>query len=315
MPERAYLQECELQVRGEYWGQFSQAVQNAPEPGWRRRDLKTYRVDAINVPEKDAPYEGDVSNDGACVPITMTEAFEYVTKIPCDLRDLKGHMCIWRENLYIMYAFGLSCGCKAKAIMGYKCNNHNWAKLRLCARKVMSMKLYPDVESAQDDDHCNLLYDLGYCYDLFKARSEFDKALEQLNLGQKYRNLHHLIQPCESFAEDNPQEDDAKAALSCFQNHEAEGNACPLNKNLDTILCAEQNEVVDNLYRRVEIIQGPPGTGKSTLIRSITRKHIPWRCNSVTLILAVQNKALDVLVKGFESFVDNTLKIAHACPR
>jgi hypothetical protein len=138
----------------------------------------------------------------------------------------------------------------------------------------MSMKRYPDAESAKDKNHPNLLYDLGYCNDVLKALSVFHGALEHDDLGKNYRTLCQLTRPCEPSA-DNPQEGDAscdaKAAVLC-QNEEAEEDACPLNKKEDTKLCAEQKEVVENLHRRVEILQGPPGTGKSTLIRSIARE-------------------------------------------
>jgi len=239
--------------------------------------------------------------------MTITEAFCYSTGRPIELRELKGHMCIWRDNLYIMYRYSpnLTCGCKAKAIMGYKCNKHNDAKLLLCARKVMSMAPYPDKKSAQDENHATLIYDLGYCFDFFKALSVVDMALEHDDLEKKYQILSQLARPYETLAAENPQEDDTKTVSSPYFQSHAEKDACPLNEKIDTKLCAEQDEIVGNLVRPVEIIQGPPGTGKSTLIRSIARKQIPWRSDNITLILAVQNKATDVLVEGFAPFVDN----------
>jgi predicted ATPase len=167
------------------------------------------------------------------------------------------------------------------------------------------MAPYPDKKSAQDENHATLIYDLGYCFDFFKALSVVDMALEHDDLEKKYQILSQLARPYETLAAENPQEDDTKTVSSPYFQSHAEKDACPLNEKIDTKLCAEQDEIVGNLVRPVEIIQGPPGTGKSTLIRSIARKQIPWRSDNITLILAVQNKATDVLVEGFAPFVDN----------
>jgi len=237
--------------------------------------------------------------------MAITEAYDYGTGHETAISHLKGHLCIWRENLYITYAFGLSCGCEVKPKLGYRCMKHDGATLLLCARKVGSMTPYPDIESVQDKNHANLLYDMGHVNYALKALSFFREALKHDDLMQEYPILCQLVRPCEPFAPRKLRDDDAKAEASCFQSQAAEEDACPLNKKLDTELCKEQKQVVENLHRGIEIIQGPPGTGKSTLIRSIARKHIPWQNDDVTLILAVQNKAIDVLVEGFAPFVDD----------
>ena len=82
-----------------------------------------------------------------------------------NLHELKGHLCIYRENLHLTCecltclismmhrsmtdsnaptpatprtkdALDMSCGCNLNAVMGFKCNRHPDAQLRLFMKKV-----------------------------------------------------------------------------------------------------------------------------------------------------------------------------------
>jgi hypothetical protein len=88
-----------------------------------------------------------------------------------DITELKGHLIIWRENLFITYVKRLASGCKANAFIRYKCLTYKEATQVSHMRKLMSMADYPDPEGAKHKDRDKPLFSLGYCYDYIKGSS------------------------------------------------------------------------------------------------------------------------------------------------
>ncbi len=90
--------------------------------------------------------------------------------------DLKGHLCIWRDNLFMVYKSQLDCGCELQsmnALRRDRCRNpeHKDARIEAVMRKLRSMLDYPDKVCARDPDHDSLLFSLGYCMDYIKIYS------------------------------------------------------------------------------------------------------------------------------------------------
>ena len=294
-----YLSLCVQQVRAEYWAFFQYAVASAPMRGWRRQNCHAFRVEACRIGH--AVQVDDV--DGA-PKAAVAKEYDVTIKRLWDLRrghaevsnlcDLLGHLCIWRENLFYTYGVKLSCGCNSTGLHTREngCPTHKDAVVELYMRKLQSMLEYPDEEVAQHRERETMLFSLGYCKDLVSAAT----LLEGMSNGSGVDVNRSILGPICHPPSFHRTSAHYRVSLS---------KPGILNDRRDIRLRSEQQRVVDSLERPLEIIHGPPGTGKSTCIRAIVRDRIPCEDNAVTLILAVQNKAIDVLVQMFRPFVEH----------
>lgn len=240
------------------------------------------------------------------------------------VESFKGQLCIWRENLFLANEVCLSCGCKPSPLLRNRCHKHTTTTVTVTIRmrKLRSMSDLPDKACAKNPLREKLLYTLGNCSDtvnLLTVFNAFQRALEEPVQGGTSSKgkletdaevLSLLANPClsaETVADyRNPIAEEKAAAAAAT----AAAPEQVLNDAVDIDLCAEQRGILQGLSRRLEFIQGPPGTGKSTAIRAIVRNHLPLGENSIVLIVAVQNKAIDVLVRMFAPFVDNDVAIS-----
>jgi hypothetical protein len=105
------------------------------------------------------------------VIISSTQRFANGKWHDCSALDLKGHLCIWRDNLFMVYKSRLDCGCKMNSLVRDKCENpeHKDARIEAVMRKLRSMLDYPDKVCARDKNHDALLFTLGYSMDFIKV--------------------------------------------------------------------------------------------------------------------------------------------------
>mmetsp|Transcript_1310 Transcript_1310/g.1692 ORF Transcript_1310/g.1692 Transcript_1310/m.1692 type:complete len:822 (-) Transcript_1310:299-2764(-) len=313
-----YKEVCMQHLRAEYWAFFNEITKKAPNPGWRKSCGKVFKVHGINAPD-------DAMNDTKRMKIiSATDRYNSEKEIEL-AEELRGHLCIFREKLYFADKCELSCGCGSSMNVKGRCIDHKTANTVLYMSElwgVCSMKGYQDKESATDRDHSSLLYSIGYCEDYFRSyemielmstlpspssssssSSSTSSSTATADGFQHLPSLKYLFKPnkCEFVTKTH----------GCWRNTSKLGdNETPIvfNDKLDTELSYEQNAIVQELRKPIEIIAGPPGTGKSTMIRHILRTRAFCSPTSKTLIIAAQNKAVDVLVEMIEPFVVNNLK-------
>lgn len=240
------------------------------------------------------------------------------------LKDLKGRLCWYRNNLYMAYQLDFSCGCpfqgegrghlvKGKTTCGLDGHSHDGSHLQLHLRKCKEMRYdYPDSKVAARKDRDDLLFATDYCFNFIKIASVLSQLLQEVTAArdtgspQPYPILSFLVDPvvgCQTQAryssapdgDDEPTEESLVPKVNGI-----------LNDKQDAVtLCPAQLSILNAFSHALELVHGPPGTGKSTCIRSTVRHHLPTADRDVVLILAVQNRAVDVLVSMFEPFVDS----------
>jgi len=265
--------------------------------GWRSK-LDVYKIVSDRRAMKDTGVD----------EVIITEATRQVhgsewRQVP--LIDLKGHLCVFRNNLHIVYRACLTCECRPEPLLGYKCTNakHVDSKLYLRMKLVDDMLDFPDHEDATHTDHLQRLYSFGNCTNYIK----FFTAIDELR---------------DSFTE-KMLTSDARAVLVALCNPH---NRIPVNySRADAVpdvgpsvlkpekisLHANQRAVLQNLSHNLEVIHGPPGTGKSTCIRSLIRDYLPCSESDVVLITASQNKAIEV-VSAFLCDYINDMDVAKS---
>jgi hypothetical protein len=116
---------------------------------------------------------------------------------------------------------------------------------------------YPDPESAKHKDRENLVYSLGYCFDLFKAVDILNRLKESLERVQPHalhtNNLNLDVLQSLSSPVSRSQCD---GGYRLTNDGERGGG---LNSRPEVKLVPEQRLVINNLKCPIEIIQGPPG--------------------------------------------------------
>jgi hypothetical protein len=134
---KEYLELCLQLVRAEYYQFFKQAVAQAPSPGWRNRACHIFKVKAGRIADtnwsmKDAQLEPGMYDVG------IERAFDCRLggAEVANIANLKGHLVIYRENLFIIYVMKLTCECKPRALFRYKCGLHKDATPVLHMRYV-----------------------------------------------------------------------------------------------------------------------------------------------------------------------------------
>ena len=306
-----YAKNCLRHAQSELLGLFTHVTKSCSE-GWRARECTMYEVEASPVSER----------------VFLKKARNCRRHFDVeDLSDLKGHMLIYRGHLFYSSSKSMSCGCRADSLNRGQCKAHPEATARLNLIKLQSMQAFPDSEADKHQNQINMMYSIGFCDNLVKSiayhhsfwlkleekrgSASEDSNPEPLRVLDWIRDpasAHRLSESGDSASAYRENAEDAEATAL---REGAVLNLAVLNDKADVELRPEQREILASLQAPVEFIQGPPGTGKSTLMRSVLRNRIPNlhgqdELGDVTLFLAVQNKAIDVLVRMFEPYVDSS---------
>ena len=126
----SYLDLCLQLVRAEYGLFFKKAVAEAPSPGWRNRTCHVHWVEAERISDGHRSMQGEVVQPGM-YNVAVKRAWDCRrggAEVP-NIAELKGHLVIWRENLFITYVTKLSCGCKTAALFSFLICNTGVASL------------------------------------------------------------------------------------------------------------------------------------------------------------------------------------------
>ena len=303
---RVYLKNCLRHAQSELFGMFKKVTNGyngSSAEGWRAKECDMYEVKASSVC-------GDA-------PVMLRKASNFTRGSEVkDLSDLRGCMLIYRDHLYCARKKRLSCGCSGDPLNRGKCWEHPDAKVELYLMHLQDMRAYPDAAAAKHPKRDSLMYSVGTCDSLVKCITFFYRML----VSVQRHDCPEGSSPVLDMIRDPRSVRFVDASVYREATEEgARGEAVVqppslvLNDAPDVGLCFEQRSCLDALQAPIELIKGPPGTGKSTLMRSVVRERIPdiqgEELPGVTLIIAVQNKAIDVLVRMFEPFVSPETKI------
>ncbi len=246
---------------------------------------------AVDSTATDVDVHEDLETYDWLVTTAQRRIHDREWKVVENLAELKGNLCIYRHCLVITHACTLSCGCQPNPLLQYTCDKHKEAVVYLLMRKICSMtQTYPrcsDAEDASHPDHQDLLYSFGYVFDYIKTCNALNSMKGTPDVGRSTM-LKYICSPL----------DGVRAGDHLFPLTSADKR---FMKEDAISLVPAQRHVVDNLQHALELIHGPPGTGKSTCIRAIVRERVPP--GDVVLLTAVQNKAVDVLVRMFHPYV------------
>jgi septum formation inhibitor MinC len=338
--EAEYQEACIQHIRAEYWAFFDNITHDAPNPGWRKNCGQVYFVPHGQGTE--TPKKNPQSPKAKRVKIKSAYNYHTDCDIEVDLaEELRGHLCIYREHLYFADNCALSCGCPSmmtnSAAINSNNNNNNIGnystkfqciehgeegKTELYLTELCSMKHYHDRESACDNNHQFLLYSIGYCEDYFKSFEMLQIMLQQQRslsetdiISDSWNEqLDHL--PCLQFLCKPNECSFVTKKKQCWRNNNNKNELPNIFKNNINIgkeinLSIEQKEIINNLCKPIEFISGPPGTGKSSMVKNIIKERAYCQPNKKTLIIAAQNKAIDVLVEMFKPYANNNNQHNH----
>jgi len=252
---------------------FAEATKESPKPGWRARECHPYKITTIHTPKilEMRDFDGNEAKD-----ISINGAEDLRSGLPVDLVNIKGRLFIWRDNLFLSHTLRMSCGCKSDGLQNRgSCTVHREAQPLLLMRKLRAMLPdYPDEEAARNTDYLKMLYDLGMAMPFIKTMTVIEciqislTTEEQIGLPTGAPNLSILDSLCCPAS----QRGSGDGAFACAGEEDV---ASPFNGRRDVELRPEQEDVINALKHRLELIQGPPGTGKTTIIRAILRARIP----------------------------------------
>ena len=242
-----YLALCSQHTKAEYSRFFITKVQEAPSSGWRDRACDVIHVEGE---DRSSEFEGFV----------IKKARKYHGEELDTLAELKGHLVIYRESLFVCGVSCMSCHCKPQALFRYRCPLHKRDGTPLLNLvKVMSMSGYPDANSAKHPDHQSLMYSLGYCFDYFKQvsaleqmRSTLSKAVSGggMKVNVNMKTLELLVNPRQPFRVSTQSQEGGNGIG---------GGSDFLNDERDVPLVPQQLDVIRALDCQLEVIQGPPG--------------------------------------------------------
>lgn len=285
----AYLEACLQHVKAEYWAMFHKMTKASPEPGWRAKECHLFKIEAGRVPESDGHVlqMRDFDDNKANYDVTIESALDFRQGgMEASLVNLKGYLCIWRDNLFLTHKTKFSCGCKSNSLMNRGgCAIHKKAKPILLMRKLRAMLPdFPDSEAARHEERDTNLYLMDLVMPAIKLMTVIESMRKELANGEKknllpagapdWSLLDVLCQPGSAhLAGSSVFRCDAAAAWLAEADADAD---TPLNQAQDVRLRPEQLGVINSLHHRLELIQGPPGTGKSTIIRAIIRDRLPY---------------------------------------
>lgn len=275
---RSHIESCLKHVKAEYWAFFLACTQGSETPGWRARSCYPYLVDADHA--RESLLMNDFDGKLAKNEVEIRSAIDERRGGNVDLAFLKGSLCIWRDNLYLMHKRKLTCGCRTKSLFNRGgCDIHEGAQTVLLMRKLRAMLPdFPDADAARHRNAHSMLYSMGLVM-------PFIKSITMLELMLRPENIHSSVALMPPGAPKWPNldiiYDPIKAQLSSdvkFNEPESPESArfSPFNAHPDVQLRPEQLEVIRALRYALEIIQGPPGTGKTTIIRAVLRQCISY---------------------------------------